>query len=145
MMSSLEAAHDVLHPLQQSSGFPWKQNLPDHAHHPQFMCTSLRIRDGERDGKRLQERIEALKNQDKSNALVSDIFKDLASSTPKVWAQSDLDIEDGEVQIVDFPSRRQSHLKTEVVDLLVENVSPLVSPIFCSMTVLTRKFFIQAC
>jgi hypothetical protein len=44
-----------------------------------------------------------------------------------------------------WTSRRQSHLKTEVVDLLVENVSPLVSPIFCSMTVLTRKFFIQAC
>ncbi|KAE9362615.1 hypothetical protein N431DRAFT_551124, partial [Stipitochalara longipes BDJ] len=121
MMSSLEAAHDFLHPLQQSSGFPWKQNLPDHAHHPQFMCTSLRIRDGERDGKRLQERIEALRNQDKSNALVSDKFKGLASSAPKAWDRSYLDIEDGEVRIVDFPARKESRSKTDVIDLLMEN------------------------
>jgi len=140
MMSRLEAAHDVLHSPQKNSGFPWKQNLADRAHYPQFMCTSLRIRDGKRDRKRLDERIKALKNQDKTNAPVSDIvdaFKNLASSVPNIWNGSNLDIEEGEVQIVDFPSRRQFHSKTKVLDLLMENVSILMSLLICNITMLT--------
>ena len=125
MMSSLEAAHDVLHPLQRDSGFPWKENLADRAHHPQFMSTSLAIRDGKLDQTRLQERISALKNQDKTNPLVSskvDTFKGLATSVPIVWNEKDLDITEGEVRIVDFPSKTVSHSKADVIELLKENV-----------------------
>ncbi|KAF4627020.1 hypothetical protein G7Y89_g11137 [Cudoniella acicularis] len=124
MMSSIEAAHDVLHPLQKNSGFPWKQNLADRAHHPQFMCTSLRIRDGARDKKRLKGRIKALKNQDKTNPLVSDkvsAFRNLANNVPDVWSAGNLDIKDGEVQIVDFPLGMEFHSEAKVLDLFEEN------------------------
>jgi hypothetical protein len=129
MVSGHDTAHEVLYPVLQNPFFPWKQNLPDYAH-PQFMCTSLWTRDGERDRKRLGQRIQALKDQDKTNALVSDIVgtvKNLASSVPDSWTPSNLDIEEGEVRIVDFPSRKQSHSKNEVLDLLMENVSLLIS------------------
>jgi hypothetical protein len=124
-MSSLEAAHDVLHPLQKDSGFPWKQNLADRVHHPQFMSTSLDIRDGKLDQTRLKGRINALNNQDKTNPLVSsedDVFKGLATSVPIAWNEKDLDITEGEVRIVDFPSKTVSHLKGDVIELLKENV-----------------------
>lgn len=139
-MSSLEAAHDILHPLQKSLGFPWKQNISDRAHYPQFMCMSLLTRDGERDRRRLNERIKALKNQDKTNPLVSDTvqaFKNLPIHVPAVWDRSNLDIREGEIRIVDFPSRIQFHSKAKVLNLLEENVSVLLSAWLSGITILT--------
>jgi hypothetical protein len=144
VMSSLEAAHDVLHPLQKNSAFPWKHNLVDQAHHPQFMSTSLRIRDGERDQKSLDGWIKALKTQERTNPLVL-IFENLATRDSNVWNEHDLDVGEGEVLVVDFPSRRQSQSKSEVLKLFMKNVSMLISPLLYKVMMLTDKLFAQAC
>jgi hypothetical protein len=126
MISSLEAANDVPHLLEENPRFPWKQNLSDHTHHPQFMCTSLLTRDSESDRRGLNKRIKLLETRDKTNALVADdvkAFNDLASSVPKVWTRKDLDVEEGEIRIVDFPAIKQFQSKSDVITRLVENVS----------------------
>jgi hypothetical protein len=144
VMPSLEAAHHVLHPLQKTLAFPWKHNLVDQAHHPQFMSTSLRIRDGERDQKSLDGWVKVLKTQERTNPLVL-IFENLATRDSNVWNEHDLDVEEDEVWVVDFPSRRQSQSKGEVLNLFMKNVSILISRLLCKVMMLTYEFSAQAC
>lgn len=105
--------------------FPWKGNLTvGRPYYPRFMCDCVQSRDLSLDQKKMNERMERLERENRSNSLVTKVFPGKEYQFPEHWSPDSPIIPADQICVTDLPSEANTEPQS-LISRLTENVSIL--------------------